>query len=633
MNIRRVAASVALSALLLGTTAMPAMAEKGGNGSDKGHGNKVSDKFKDMGDFEWGLGDVTKMMLKGIFNGRGEGIFAPGAKINHQESAVAIVRLMDKEAAAKALSAAEVDSLLGGISDADQIAAWAKPSVAMLVKVGVLSEDAPFKPLDDATRLDIAVLLVNAMGLQSEAEEKMDEKLSFKDAHLIPAELTGYVKVAVDHQLITGYDDKTFRPMQAVKRVEMAVMMGRADRLIEKEKHDEIKGVIKSVDAAEESLVVTAGDKEIALTLAEEASIFIDGREKDLPRLAAGMRVEIKLNGDGEVVYIEAKSVAAPQDPAVTGAITHLVPATPTALGLISIGGTAYPISPKAVIKLNGQTATFADLEVGDTVKAATTYGLVIKLEATREAETETVEGTITAIKAATQSALAKVTLSVDAGDETTRTEYVVAANAAIKINGESARMAGLRLTDEAKLTLENNLVTRIEVKREATTVSGTISDLDAATSSAPAKITVTFPSLTTPAVTAEYSLASGAVIKINGRTAQFADLRVDENVKLTLGAGLVDKVEVTREYEVLEGSVISLAAPTAGQDVPAGTVGLVGLVYTSDGSATMNTFPITGATQILVNGQTAQFAGLRLGDTAKAYFDGDVLVKLQVTR
>ena len=634
MNLRRVTASAALTALLLGTTAMPALADKGGHGSDKDRGHKVSEKFEDMDDFEWGLGEVTKMSVKGIFQGRGQGIFAPGAKINHQEAAVAIVRLMDKEDDAKALSAAEVENLLKDVDDAAEIADWAKASVAMLVKAGALDKDAPFNPAADATRLDIAVLLVDALGYQAEAQEKMSEKLAFKDAHLIPDDLVGYVQVAVDHQLITGYDDKTFRPQQAVKRIEMAVMMGRADRLVEKEKEDEVKGTVKSVDAAHDSFVLTVGDRDRTLTLAEEASIFVDSAETDLAGLKAGMRVEAKLNEDGKVVYVEAKSaVSAPQETVVNGSVTRLVAATPSALALVSIDDDAYPLSPRAVMTLNGQTAAFANLKVGDKVKATTKLGLVIKLEATRSTQAQTVSGSVVAVTPATNSALARLTLEVTSNGDTTDSEYVVAANAVVKINGQTARLAGLRVTDSAKLTFANNLVTLIEVDREATTVSGTISKLTAATASAPAKVTVTFPSLTTPAASTEYTLATGAAIKVNDQAAQFADLKVNDAVTLTLGAGLVDKVEVNRVQVVIEGSVIALMAPTAGQDLPAGTLGLVSIIYTDNAGMTTGTYAVTSSTQILVNGQAARYAGVQLGDAVKATFADDLLVKLQVTR
>lgn len=790
MNLRRMTASVALTALLLGTTAMPALADKGGKGSDKGQGPKVSEKFEDMDEFEWGLGDVTKMTVKGVFNGRGDKIFAPGAKITLQESAVAIVRLMEQEDAAEALTVAEVSSLLSGVADADKIADWAKPSVAMLVKLGVVSNNAPFEPLSDADRLDVAVMLVNALGYQAEVAAKANAKLEFKDAHLIPAEYVGHVKVAVDHKLITGYDDKTFRPNQAVKRVEMAVMLGRADRLIDKEKEDEVKGVVKSVNATGNTLVVTAEGRDVTLTLAEEASIFIDSREKSLSDLVVGMKVEVKLNRDGKVVYIEAKSVEAPQDPAVTGSITNLVAATPTSLALVSIGNVAYPLSPRAVIKVNGQTATYADLRIGDTVKAQTNLGLVIKLEVTRAAQT--VSGSITAVTPATSTALAKVTLSTTANGTTTSTEYIIAATATVKINGQASTLSALRITDTATFTLGNNLVTAIDVNRPATQVSGNISALVAATATTPAKITVTFPSLTTPAATAEYTLAAGAVIKVNGQaaqwadlrtgenatltlgaglvdkvevtrpaqtvsgsivamtpatsgalakitlgvtangtttnteyviaanapvkingqvsqfsalrisdtatltimnnlvtdiaadrraaevngtisaltaatvttpakitvtlattpattleytlaggaaikvngqTAQFADLRIGETVKLTLGSGLVDKVEVTRVQVVLEGSIIAISAPAAGQTVPAGTVGLISLIYAQNGTTTTATFAVTTSTQVLVNAQTAQFANIQLGDAAKVTIIGDAMAKLEITR
>lgn len=609
MNLRRITASVALSALLLGTTAMPALADKGGHGSDKGRGQKVSDKFDDMDEFEWGLGDVTKMTVKGVFNGRGDKVFAPGAKITLQESAVAIVRLMEKEDAAKALTAAEVDSLLSGVSGAAKIDTWARNSVAMLVKLGVIEDNAPFSPQSDADRLDIAVLLVNALGYQAEAAAKADAKLEFKDAHLIPAEYVGYVKVAVDHKLITGYDDKTFRPNQAVKRVEMAVMLGRADRLIDKEKEDEVKGVVKSVNATGNSLVVTVGDKDRTFTLAEEASIFVDSHEKSLADLTTGMKVEVKLNRDGKVVYIEAKSVEAPQDPAVTGSITHLVAATPTSLGLVSIGNVAYPLSPRAAIRVNGQTATYADLKVGDTVKAQTYLGLIVKLEVTRAAQS--VSGSISAMTPATSNSLAKVTLSTTANGSTTSTEYAVAANASVKINGQTSRFGALRISDTATFTMSNNLVTAIVVDRPATQVSGNISALVAATATTPAKITVTFPSLTTPAVTAEYTVAAGATIKVNGQAVQFADLRTGENATLTLGAGLVDKIEVTRPAQTVSGSIVAMTPATAG------ALAKITLSTTANGTTTNTEYVIATNAPVKINGQVSQFSALRISDTA----------------
>ena len=103
MNVRRMTASVTVAALVLGVAAAPALADRKGGNDQKGH-SRVSEQYEDMTQFEWGLNDVTKMSVKGIFKGRGEGLFAPGAKITHQESAVALVRLMDKESEALALT-------------------------------------------------------------------------------------------------------------------------------------------------------------------------------------------------------------------------------------------------------------------------------------------------------------------------------------------------------------------------------------------------------------------------------------------------------------------------------------------------------------------------------------------------
>ncbi|HLN64131.1 MAG TPA: S-layer homology domain-containing protein [Symbiobacteriaceae bacterium] len=627
MNAKRLTASVTMAALVLGVAAAPVLADRKGENDQKGQ-SRISEQYGDMGQFEWGLNDVTKMSVKGIFKGRGEGLFAPGAKITHQESAVALVRLMDKESEALELTAAEVKAQLAGIPDAAEIAVWARPAVAALVKAGVVEKDAAFAPEKDATRLDIAVLLVKAIGLEAEAEAKADTKLSFKDAQLIPSEYIGYVAVAVDHKLITGYEDKTFRPNQAVKRVEMAVMMGRADRLVEREKQDEYKGTVKAVNATAGTFVIRAGDRDLTLTLADDASIFIDNAEKALADLKAGMRVEVKLNASGAVIFVEAKSPeTSPNETTISGKITDLVPAVSNALALVSIDGTAYPVSPRAQLKIDGQAATFADLQEGDTVKAYAMFGLILKLEVQREAQVRT--GTISDLKVASTSSRPKITLTYPSVTTPAPTEeFTLAANAVIKLNGATAQFSALREGDSAKLTLNaNGEVAKVEAQRAAETVTGSIEGLTAATSTSTAKIKVLAEGESTATV---YSLTATAVIKLNGQTARFADLKVGDAVTLTVNAGKVEKIEATRSNAtVIEGSITSLTAAAVGSTY----LGKISVGYTVNGSFTLATYNIPSNASILLNGEAAEFVDLHLNDAVKVTLVSNVLTKVEVTR
>jgi serine protease AprX len=88
---------------------------------------------------------------------------------------------------------------------------------------GALFIDAPaggrFRPNDNVTRLAAAVALVRAAGLRGEAEAS-GLVPTFLDAASIPAELRGYVSVAVSKGLLSS--GLSFQPQNSLSRAELA---------------------------------------------------------------------------------------------------------------------------------------------------------------------------------------------------------------------------------------------------------------------------------------------------------------------------------------------------------------------------------------------------------------------------
>lgn len=89
---------------------------------------------------------------------------------------------------------------------------------------GLLIFDAPvggnFRPNDATTRLAAVVAFVRAAGLGSEAEAKRNAPLPVSDALSIPADLRGYVYVALARGLVA--QEATFRPQSSFTRGELA---------------------------------------------------------------------------------------------------------------------------------------------------------------------------------------------------------------------------------------------------------------------------------------------------------------------------------------------------------------------------------------------------------------------------
>jgi serine protease AprX len=88
-----------------------------------------------------------------------------------------------------------------------------------------------FRPDATVDRLTAAVALVRAAGLQSEADSKNLEPLSFTDAASIPSNLRGYVAVATQRGLIQ-IDGASFRPLNAWTRADLAHALAVMSRIV-----------------------------------------------------------------------------------------------------------------------------------------------------------------------------------------------------------------------------------------------------------------------------------------------------------------------------------------------------------------------------------------------------------------
>jgi serine protease AprX len=87
-----------------------------------------------------------------------------------------------------------------------------------------------FRPDERASRLAAAVALVRAAGLQADADAQKLQPLGVSDAGAIPAELRGYVSVALARGLLTA-DGGSFRPQDSLSRAELAHAMAALMRL------------------------------------------------------------------------------------------------------------------------------------------------------------------------------------------------------------------------------------------------------------------------------------------------------------------------------------------------------------------------------------------------------------------
>ncbi|ANE46133.1 hypothetical protein SY83_07390 [Paenibacillus swuensis] len=267
--------------------------------------------FKDVNEKQmaWALKYITGLASKDVFSGDGKGNFMPKKIVTRAEAISAAVRLMGLKDQAES---AEEKATKLNFTDAKKIEKdfkWAVGYIAVAVENDLFSEtETAVHPDKPADRLWATTLLVKALKLQTEAKAKMNTKLNFKDADKIPAGSIGYVAVAVEKNLVSGYTDGTFQPNKPVIRAEFAALMGRTDEQMPNHDNKAINGKVVSVTNNVVKILKSDGSH---LDLAVDPGAYIF--RKDV-RVAVSALVEgdqvVARTFNNMVIFLEVKKEA-----------------------------------------------------------------------------------------------------------------------------------------------------------------------------------------------------------------------------------------------------------------------------------------------------------------------------------
>ena len=104
---------------------------------------------------------------------------------------------------------------------------WASPSITKMSSAGILKGDGNgnFNANQATKRADVAIMLVNLLGLENEAKE-LNSKTSFKDVRE-DKYYVNYVELAKQYGIISGVGNDKFNPEGTVSRQDVMVMVSR----------------------------------------------------------------------------------------------------------------------------------------------------------------------------------------------------------------------------------------------------------------------------------------------------------------------------------------------------------------------------------------------------------------------
>ncbi|MHB8172316.1 MAG: S-layer homology domain-containing protein [Thermincolia bacterium] len=279
----------------------------------------ITMQFYDIESAAWALKDISKMYSQDIIKGYKDGTFRPNNVIKRQEAVAMAIRLMglEKDVVNKSVYQSVYGSAYLPFEDSKQIENWAKGYVALALEKKIIdASNGKFQPEKPATRLWVAVLLTKALGLQAEADAKKNIQLNFRDAGVIPSELTGYVAIAVEKGLVKGFPNSTFQPNKPVTRAEMAALLGRTDDQLPIFDKKKAKGIVTAVDLVASTITVKKDTVNTTVygtmngdtfPVDPDAKIFIADERADLADVKVGSNAQLRLK-DGVVIFIEVKA-------------------------------------------------------------------------------------------------------------------------------------------------------------------------------------------------------------------------------------------------------------------------------------------------------------------------------------
>lgn len=180
----------------------------------------------------WAEVNIQKMLESEVINGYADQTFRPDKTISRVEFAAFVISAMGGQSSTRrsgtATGSRSSDDGLP-FTDAHRIPEWAQGYVASALRDGIISgySDGSFRPNNLITRQEMAVMLVKALKLQSEAEKRANSYLGYYDQGTVAEWARGYVAVAADKGIISGYSDNSFRPFRNASRAEAVSMLAK----------------------------------------------------------------------------------------------------------------------------------------------------------------------------------------------------------------------------------------------------------------------------------------------------------------------------------------------------------------------------------------------------------------------
>lgn len=182
-------------------------------------------KFWDVSKDHWAYEYISELADKNVISGYTDGSFKPEETVSRAEWSKMLVVASGKQP----VTLEDNKSYAVDYNSND----WCYGYINSVISYMNFYNDGGnyyFKPNQSASREDVTVSLVKLKGYNV---DNVDYSYisKFKDSNSISNELKKYIAVAIEKELISGYEDNTFRGQDTLTRAEAATLLCRAFQL------------------------------------------------------------------------------------------------------------------------------------------------------------------------------------------------------------------------------------------------------------------------------------------------------------------------------------------------------------------------------------------------------------------
>lgn len=495
--------------------------------------------FTDVGDGEWYDTYVLKAYEAGLITGFEDATFKPNDQISKVQVIICLARLAgyaNDPGVDTYIQRHKARIAANGIPEAAY--GWAYGYLAFALEKGIVTEEelATFVRSDgqtqiNAKRAEVAVYLSKALGLEQEARSYTNLVLGFVDNEIISDWHKGYIKTLMDRGIMKGDSSNRFNPNNEITRAEVATMLSSSLEYVGAAQPGttSIEGTIQEKGTGTGGTYIkintTSGAVDIYYT-DPNVTVKLNGISSTLASIAAGQQGTFGIKND-KIVSIDVTSKAAADEGIVKSVYDG---GEYKSITIEDDDGdrTTYRVTASTIIRLDGAAAVLSQISTGDRVSITASGETATRIEA--ETREKTVLGIFGGLKTETN-----LILILKKG--TQEIEYQVDDDVEVRRDGRRKSIEDLRKGDEIEITLEYDIVTKIEAESQDRDVEGKIFSLIIAR---PHQLTI----INEDGDQETFVVPIDVEIELDGKPAGIYDLRLDYEIEAEVESDEIVRIE-----------------------------------------------------------------------------------------